>query len=61
MDDRLVEIEVASRGLPMVEILGGQGMEEMQEGLKEMLGNLLPQRTRRRKVKVAEARRLLTQ
>ena len=61
MDDRLVEIEVASRGLPMVEILGGQGMEEVQEGLKEMLGNLLPQRTRHRKVKVAEARRLLTQ
>ncbi len=61
MDDRLVEVEVASRGLPMVEVLGGQGMEEVQEGLKEMLGNLLPQRTRRRKVKVAEARRLLTQ
>jgi ATP-dependent HslUV protease ATP-binding subunit HslU len=61
MDDRLVEVEVASRGLPMVEVLGGQGMEEVQEGLKEMLGNLLPQRTRRRKVKVSEARRLLTQ
>jgi ATP-dependent HslUV protease ATP-binding subunit HslU len=61
LDDRLVEIEVASRGLPMVEIFGGQGMEEMQEGLKDMLGNLLPQRTRRRKVKVSEARRLLAQ
>jgi ATP-dependent HslUV protease ATP-binding subunit HslU len=45
----------------MVEIFGGQGMEEMQENLKEMLGNLIPQRTRRRKVKVQEARRLLTQ
>jgi ATP-dependent HslUV protease ATP-binding subunit HslU len=61
LDERLVEIEVASRSLPMVEIFGGQGMEEMQEGLKDMLGNLLPQRTRRRKVKVTEARRLLTQ
>jgi ATP-dependent HslUV protease ATP-binding subunit HslU len=56
-----VEIEVANRGLPMVEIFGGQGMEEMQENLKEMLGNLLPQRTKRRKVKVQEARRILTQ
>jgi ATP-dependent HslUV protease ATP-binding subunit HslU len=61
LDERLVEVEVSSRGLPMVEVLGGQGMEEVQEGLKEMLGNLLPQRTRRHKVKVAEARRLLTQ
>ncbi len=61
LDDRTVEVEVANRGLPMVEIFGGQGMEEMQENLKEMLGNLLPQRTKRRKVKVQEARRLLMQ
>src|SRR5574337_899307 len=61
LDDRTVEIEVANRGLPMVEVLGGQGMEEMQENLKEMLGNLLPQRTKRRKVKVQEARRILVQ
>ncbi len=61
LDDRTVEIEVANRGLPMVEILGGQGMEEIQENLKDMLGNILPQRTKRRKVKVKDARRILTQ
>ena len=61
LDDRTVEIEIASRGLPMVEIFGGQGMEEMQENLKEMLGNIMPQRTKRRKVKVREARRILVQ
>ena len=61
LDDRTVEIEVATRGMPMVEILGGQGMEELQENLKDMLGNLMPQRTKRRKVKVKEARRILTQ
>ena len=61
LDDRTVEIEIASRGLPMVEILGGQGMEEIQENLKDMLGNLMPQRTKRRKVKIKEARRILTQ
>ena len=61
LDDRTVEIEVANRGLPMVEILGGQGMEEIQENLKDMLGNLLPQRSKRRKVKVTEARRILAQ
>ena len=61
LDDRTVEVEVATRGLPMVEILGGQGMEELQENLKDMLGNLLPQRSKRRKVKVKEARRILAQ
>jgi len=61
LDDRTVEVEVAQRTLPMVDLMGGHGMEEMQDNLKEMLGNLLPQRTRRRKVKVHEARRILTQ
>ena len=61
LDDRTVEIEVAQRGLPMIDLMGGHGMEEMQDNLKEMLGNLLPQRTRRRKVKIREARRILTQ
>jgi ATP-dependent HslUV protease ATP-binding subunit HslU len=61
LDERAVELEVRDRAMPMMDILGGQGMEEMQENLKEMLGNLLPQRTKRRRVKVSEARRILTQ
>ena len=61
LDERTVEVEVAHRGLPVIDMLGGQGMGEMQENLKEMLGSLLPQRTRRRKIKIAEARRILTQ
>jgi ATP-dependent HslUV protease ATP-binding subunit HslU len=61
LDDRTVEVEVAQRTLPMMDLMGGHGMEEMQDNLKEMLGNLLPQRTRRRRVKVHEARRILTQ
>src|SRR5574342_732147 len=31
LDERTVEVEVRDRALPMVEILGGQGLEEMQE------------------------------
>jgi len=63
LDDRTVEVEVAQKGAPMMDLLGGrgQGLEEMQENLKEMLGNLLPARSKRRKVKIQEARRLLTQ
>ncbi len=61
LDERLVEIESSTRSYPVVEVLGGTGMEELQGNLREMLGNLLPQRTRRRKVTVAEARRILSQ
>lgn len=61
LDERMVELEVKDRVFPMVEIFGTTGLEEMDINLREMLGNILPQRTRRRKVKVKEALRILAQ
>jgi len=43
----------------MIEIFSNVGMEEMGINLKDMLGGLLPKNTKRRNVKVAEARKLL--
>jgi ATP-dependent HslUV protease ATP-binding subunit HslU len=60
LDDRSIEMDVQAQG-PMLEVLPGQGMEEIGINLKDMLSNLMPGRTRRRRVKVAEARRLLAQ
>jgi ATP-dependent HslUV protease ATP-binding subunit HslU len=59
LEDREVEIEVtqsASAGLSMI---GGAGLEEMGINLSEMLGGLMPKKSKRRRVSVAEARRLL--
>src|SRR5512145_1507369 len=61
LDDRIVELETQQQSLPMVEVFSGQGMEEMGIQLKDMLSNVLPVRTKRRRVTVAEARRLLAQ
>ena len=61
LDDRTVELEIKDRAMPMVEIFSGAGMEGMDINMKEMLGNLLPQRTKRRKVKIREAHRILAQ
>ncbi|MBP1713980.1 MAG: hslU, partial [Deltaproteobacteria bacterium] len=61
MDDRLVEVETAQRGLPMVEIFSNAGMEEMDINLKEMFNNLLPKKTKRRKVKVPEGLKILAE
>ncbi|MEW5914060.1 MAG: ATP-dependent protease ATPase subunit HslU [Thermodesulfobacteriota bacterium] len=60
LDERYVDLEVkASGGMPMVEIFSGSGMEEMEINLKEMLGNMFPKQTKRRKVKVPEALTIL--
>ncbi|HLC41815.1 MAG TPA: ATP-dependent protease ATPase subunit HslU, partial [Methylomirabilota bacterium] len=61
LDERLIELEVKSRVTPMVEIFAGQGLEEMDMNLREMLSNVLPGKTKRRKVKVVEALKLLMQ
>jgi len=61
LDDRIVELEIKDRAIPMVEIFSSSGLEEMDINIKEMLGNILPQRTKRRKVKVREAQRILAQ
>jgi len=61
LDDRLLEMDVQASAGPMLEMFPGQGMEEIGINIKDMLSNLMPGRTRRRRVKVAEARRLLAQ
>ena len=59
LDDRYVELDVPDRNFPMIEIFAGAGMEEMDFNLREMLGGMLPRRTKRRKVKIPEAREIL--
>jgi ATP-dependent HslUV protease ATP-binding subunit HslU len=61
LDDRVVEIETQQQAMPMLEVFSGQGMEEMGINLKDMLSNMMPSRTKRRRVRVAEARRILAQ
>jgi ATP-dependent HslUV protease ATP-binding subunit HslU len=55
MDSRYVDLDVAERNMPMVEIFSNAGMEEMGFNFKDMLGALLPKNTRRRKIRVSEA------
>ena len=61
LDERMVELETQAQAVPMVEILAGQGMEQMGIDLKEMLSNIMPSKTKRRRVRISEARRLLVQ
>lgn len=61
LDDRYVDLEVTDRSHPMVEIFSTAGLEEMDMNLREMLSNMMPRRTKRRKVKVPEALEILAQ
>jgi len=60
LDERMVEIDVKDRG-PTFEIAASQGIEEMGINIKEMLPGLFGQRTRKRRMRVAEALEYLIQ
>jgi len=61
LDERLVEVEVSDRALPVVEIFSSAGLEEMDMNIKDMFSGLFPKKTKKRKVKVPEAVEILTE
>ncbi|MBU2026524.1 MAG: ATP-dependent protease ATPase subunit HslU [Pseudomonadota bacterium] len=62
LDGRFVELEVSEvRSGPMIEIFSSAGMEDMGLNVKDMLGNLFPQKKKKRRVKVPEALEILSE
>ena len=60
-DETFIDLEVPDRALPIIEIFSASGMEEMDMQIRDMFGNMLPKKTKKRKVKVKEAYELLIQ
>jgi len=59
LEAREVEIEVSPAPSPMFDMLASQGAPDSMENFTEMLRDMMPQRKRKRTVKVSEARRIL--
>jgi ATP-dependent HslUV protease ATP-binding subunit HslU len=60
-EDKVVEINISNEGMPMMQIFGSVGLEEMGMNLQEMLGSSIPQKRKQRRTTVSEARRILAQ
>jgi ATP-dependent HslUV protease ATP-binding subunit HslU len=62
LDDREVDVTVRDTGnTSMMQVFSNAGIEEMGVNLQEMFGRLMPQRTKHRRVSVAEARKIIEQ
>jgi ATP-dependent HslUV protease ATP-binding subunit HslU len=61
LNEREVEVEMTSQATPTLEVLTPQGMEEMGANMKDILSQIMPKKSRQRKVKVPEALEILTQ
>ena len=60
LDNRYIDLEVRERVVPFG-VVSNIGMEELEINLKEMIGNFMPERPKRKKVKIPEAMRILVQ
>ncbi|GBD38541.1 MAG: ATP-dependent protease ATPase subunit HslU [Deltaproteobacteria bacterium] len=60
LDERYVDIEVTSKSFP-IQVFTPTGVEDMDINISDMLGNIFPKRTKKRKVKVPEAMEILIQ
>ncbi len=60
LDERIIEVDVSSEGIPAMQILGPIGLEDMGMNLQDLFGNLIPKKMKKRKMTVAEAKVALT-
>lgn len=60
LDTRYVDVEVREKVIPFG-VVSNVGLEDLEINLKEMLGNFLPEKSKRKKVKVPEALLILQQ
>src|SRR5215212_7850512 len=59
LETREVEVEVSQTSSPMFDMMMPQGAPEGMGNFSEMLQDMLPKKTKKRTVKVSEARRIL--
>lgn len=60
LDNRMLDIETAEvRQGPMIEVFSSTGVEDMGLNIKEMFGNLFPQKKKKVRMKVPEAMEIL--
>ncbi|MBQ4898931.1 ATP-dependent protease ATPase subunit HslU [Paenibacillus sp. Marseille-P2973] len=61
LENDIVEVEVEDNSPTMMDMFAGQGNDQMGMNMQEMFGSLLPRRTKKRKLSIKEARKVLTQ
>ena len=61
LEDDIIEIDVEDTAPNMMDMFAGQGNDQMGMNMQEMFGSFLPRRTKKRKLAIKEARKVLIQ
>lgn len=61
LEEDIIEVDVEDTSPTMLDMFAGQGNDQMGMNMQEMFGSLLPKRTKKRKLPIKEARKVLIQ
>ncbi|MCB0722204.1 MAG: ATP-dependent protease ATPase subunit HslU [Ignavibacteriae bacterium] len=61
LDDRMIELDLTSDTSPMLQVLGPIGLDDMGINMQDLFGSMMPKKSKKRKLTVKEARKVLTQ
>lgn len=61
LNDRMVELDVPSDSMPMMQIFSPIGLEEMGLNIQDIFGGMMPKKMKKRKTTVPEAIKIITQ
>ncbi len=59
LENRKIEIDMQSSSAPNIGVMGGPIDDMSMMNLQEMLGNMMPKRSKKRKMSIADARKIL--
>ena len=59
LESEWVTIEVTEQSAPLFDMMPGMGMDLGSSGMQDMLANLMPKKTKKRKMQIKDARRIL--
>ena len=59
LEDKEVELEVQAPTSPMVQVLSGANMEELDMHVQNMLGDIMPRKQKRKRLSIQDARKVI--
>ncbi len=61
LDERVIEIDVSGDGMPMMQVMGPIGLDDIGVNLQDLFSSVMPKKMKKRKMTVKEARVVLVQ
>lgn len=59
-DGRIIKIKAKSRSMPMLQVMGPLGMDDMSSNIQDMLSSVIPSKKKTQRIKVSEAREVFS-